>query len=51
MISSQIYTARQSYCNYGNLHKDMIHDRIVVGISDNKLSLSIMQLEPDLTLI
>ena len=38
------------YCNYGNLHKEMIHDRIVVGISDNKLSLSIMQLEPDLTL-
>ena len=24
------------YCNYGNLHKEMIHDRIVVGIHDNK---------------
>ena len=37
------------YCNYGNLHEEMICDRIVVGISDNKLSQK-MQLEPDLTL-
>ena len=37
------------YCNYGNLHEEMIRDRIVVGIRDNKLSQK-MQLEPDLTL-
>ena len=37
------------YCNYGNLHEEMIRDRIVVGIYDNKLSQR-MQLEPDLTL-
>ena len=37
------------YCNYGNLHEEMIHDRIVVGICDNKLSQK-MQLEPDLIL-
>ena len=37
------------YCNYENLHEEMICDRIVVGISDNKLSQK-MQLEPDLTL-
>ena len=34
------------YCNYGNLHEEMIRDRIVV---DSKLSQK-MQLEPDLTL-
>ena len=37
------------YCNYGNLHEEMIRDRIVVGIRDNKLSQK-MQLEPELTL-
>ena len=37
------------YCNYGNLHEEMIHDRIVVGIHDNNLFQK-MQLEPDLTL-
>ena len=38
------------YCNYGNLHEEMIRDRIVVGIRDNSLSQK-MQLEPNLTLI
>ena len=37
------------YCNYGNLHDEMIHDRIVVGIRDSKLSQR-MQLEAELTL-
>jgi len=26
------------YCNYGELHDEMIRDRIVVGIRDSKLS-------------
>ena len=33
------------YCNYGNLHEEMIRDRIVVDIRDSKLSQK-MQLEP-----
>ena len=37
------------YCNYWNLHEQMICDRIVVGIHDNNLSQK-MQLEPALTL-
>ena len=37
------------YCSYGNLHEEIVRDRIVVGIRDNKLSQK-MQLEPDLTL-
>ena len=37
------------YCNYENFHEEMIRDRIVIGICDNKLSQK-MRLEPDLTL-
>ena len=37
------------HCNYGNLHNEMIRDRIVVGICDVKLSEK-LQLDPDLTL-
>ena len=37
------------YCNYGNLHEEMIRDRIMVGIRDNQLSQK-MQLESALTL-
>ena len=37
------------YCNYGDLHDEMIRDRIVVGIRDSKLSQR-MQLEAELTL-
>ena len=37
------------YCNYGTLHDEMIRDRIVVGISNTKLSEK-LQLDTDLTL-
>ena len=37
------------YCNYGNLLDEMICDRIVVDVRDNKLSQR-MQIEADLTL-
>ena len=36
------------YCNYGNLHEEMIRDRIVVGIRDNNLSQK-MQLQKPLS--
>ena len=36
-------------CMFGNLHNDMIRDRIVVGIKDTVLS-ERMQLDDDLTL-
>ena len=36
-------------CNYGNLKEEMIRDRLVVGISDRKLS-ERMQLDPELDL-
>ena len=38
------------YCNDGNLHDEMIRDRIVVGIRDSKLSQRI-EIESDLTLL
>ena len=37
------------HCGYNDLHDEMIRDRIVVGIRDNRLS-ERMQMEPDLTL-
>ena len=49
MILSQIYTAWQDTAIMEMSIKRSICDRIVVGISDNKLSQK-MQLEPDLTL-
>lgn len=36
-------------CNFRDLHEELIHDRIVVGCTDPKLSLS-LQIIPDLTL-
>jgi len=36
------------HCSYGNLHDEMIRDRLVVGIKDAKLSEK-LQLDPDLT--
>lgn len=37
------------HCRYGDLHEEMIRDRIVVGIRDAKLS-ERLQLDPNLTL-
>lgn len=37
------------HCGYGDLHDEMVRDRIVVGIRDRKLS-ERMQMDPDLTL-
>jgi len=37
------------HCAYGNLHEEMIRDRLVVGLLDSTLSEK-MQLNPDLTL-
>ena len=37
------------HCGYGDLHDEMVRDRIVVGIRNNKLSEK-LQLDPDLTL-
>ena len=42
-------TALYALAGYGNLHDEMIRDRIVVGILDCKLSEK-LQLDPDLTL-
>ena len=37
------------YCDYGDLHDQMIRDRIVVGLKDGNVSQR-LQLDPDLTL-
>ena len=37
------------YCNYRDLHDEMIRDRIVVGLLDEKLAVK-LQLDPNLTL-
>ena len=37
------------HCEYGNLHEEMIHDHIVVGVRDSTLSLK-LQLKEKLTL-
>ena len=37
------------YCGYGNLHDEMIRDRIVVGIRDSSLAEK-LQLDSELTL-
>lgn len=37
------------YCGYGELHDEMTRDRLVVGISNAKLS-ERLQLDPELTL-
>ena len=37
------------HCGYAGLHDEMIHDRIVVGLRDAKLSEN-LQLDPDLML-
>ena len=36
------------YCNYGNLHGEMVCERIIIGIHDSKLSQR-MHTEADLT--
>ena len=41
--------ALTKHCNYGTLHDEMVHDRIVVGIIDSSLSEK-LQLDADLTL-
>ena len=46
--SLQLYTLADR-CNYGNLHDEMIQDRIVVGIRDAALS-DKLQLDAELTL-
>ena len=43
-----LYTLSE-HCNYGNLHDEMIRDRIVVGIRDAVLAEK-LQLDPELTL-
>ena len=37
------------HCSYGNLHDEMIRDRLVVGLQDAKVSLK-LQMDPELTL-
>ena len=41
--------ALAEHCGYGDLHDEMVHDRIVVGIRDSRLSEK-LQLDPNLTL-
>lgn len=41
--------ALAEHCGYGNLHEEMIRDRIVVGLQDASLSEK-LQLDADLTL-
>lgn len=41
--------ALAEHCSYGVLHDELIRDRLVVGLMDNRLS-ERMQLDPDLTL-
>lgn len=41
--------ALAEHCNYGVLHDELIRDRLVVGLTDKRLS-ERMQLDPDLTL-
>uniref|UniRef100_A0A3B3CEF0 Gypsy retrotransposon integrase-like protein 1 n=1 Tax=Oryzias melastigma TaxID=30732 RepID=A0A3B3CEF0_ORYME len=41
--------ALAEHCGYGALHDELIRDRLVVGLSDKRLS-ERMQLDPDLTL-
>ena len=43
-----VHTLAQ-YCLYGNLHDEMVRDRIVVGIRDASLSQK-LQMDPELTL-
>ena len=43
-----VHTLAQ-YCSYGNLHDEMVRDRIVVGIRDVSLSQK-LQMDPELTL-
>ena len=45
---TDLFTLAQ-HCNYGTLHHEMVHDRIVVGLKDKTLSEK-LQLEADLTL-
>lgn len=41
--------ALAEHCKYGDLHDELIRDRIVVGLADTKLS-ERMQMEENLTL-
>jgi len=45
---TELFTLAQ-HCNYGNLHDEMVRDRIVVGLKDKSLSEK-LQLEAELTL-
>ena len=45
---TDLFTLAQ-HCNYGNLHDEMVRDRIVVGLKDKSLSEK-LQLEAELTL-
>ena len=45
---SELYCLMDN-CNYGNLKDELLRDRLVVGIRDQKLSKK-LQLDPDLTL-